>query len=61
MVKEFKRKDETVYQCELCDMGYSEIDTAESCEEYCDTHGSCSLEITRKAVYRPPIQFMPPS
>lgn len=59
MVKEFKMDDQTVYECELCDMGYGAIETAERCEEYCEKHGSCSLEITRKANYKPRLDFMP--
>jgi len=58
MVKEFKHNEVTVYQCELCDLGYGDIETAERCEAYCNTNGSCSLEITAKAVYRPRVESM---
>lgn len=58
-MKEFKNKDETIYQCEFCDMGYADPNTAERCEEHCSTHDSCSLDITRKAIYKPPVDFMP--
>jgi hypothetical protein len=58
MVDELKRKNETVYLCELCGFGYSDLDTAEKCEQYCDTHGSCSLQITQKAIYKPAVRVM---
>jgi len=58
MVSEFKRKGEAVFVCEFCGFGYSDLDTAERCEEYCDTHGSCSLDITKKAIYKPNVCVM---
>lgn len=58
MVSELERKSGTVFQCELCGFGYKDLDTAEQCEEYCDTHGSCSLEITKKAIYKPNVRVM---
>jgi hypothetical protein len=58
MVNEFERKVGTVFQCELCGFGYQDLDTAERCEEYCNTHGSCSPEITKKAIYKPNIRVM---
>jgi len=59
MVDELKRKNEIVYLCELCGFGYRDLETAEKCEQYCDTHGSCSPEITQKAIYKPAIRVMP--
>jgi len=59
MVNELMRKGETIYLCELCGFGYKDLNTAEQCEQYCDTHGSCSLEITRKAAYKPSVRVMP--
>ena len=53
MVTELERKIGTVFQCEICGFGYQDLDTAERCEEYCDIHGSCSIAITDKAIYRP--------
>ena len=58
MVNELSRKGEIVYVCELCGFGYKDVDTAERCEQYCDTRGSCSLEITQKAVYKPTVKVM---
>ena len=53
MVNELERKGKIVYQCEICGFGYKDIDTAEKCEQYCDTHGSCYAETTMRAVYNP--------
>jgi hypothetical protein len=58
MVSEVQRKGDTVYLCEFCGFGYADLETAEQCEEYCDTHGSCSLEITKKAIYKPTVRVM---
>jgi hypothetical protein len=58
MVDELKRKGETVYTCELCGFGYSDLETAERCEQYCDSHGNSSTEITQKAIYRPSVRVM---
>ncbi len=45
--------NEGVYYCPVCGYGYADRKTAEDCREYCSTHASCSLEITRKAVRKP--------
>jgi hypothetical protein len=58
MVREFKMKDRTVYQCEFCDMGYVDLNDAEGCEEYCGTHDSCSTGIAKKAIHKPSLDFM---
>jgi hypothetical protein len=58
MVNELKGKRETVYLCEICGFGYGDLDTAERCEQYCDTHGSCSLEIIQKAIHKPSVRVM---
>ncbi|MEW6035642.1 MAG: hypothetical protein AB1529_03445 [Candidatus Micrarchaeota archaeon] len=42
-----------VYVCAACGMGYADPKTALECEGFCKAHNSCSLEITKKAVYRP--------
>ena len=58
MVNELRKKGQTVYLCEACGFGYEDLDTAERCEQYCDTHGSCSLEITQKVIYKPSVRVM---
>jgi hypothetical protein len=41
------------YICDACGFGYSDAKTALQCEEFCKKHRSCSIEITKKAIYRP--------
>ena len=46
--------EKTVFLCDICGLGYSERKTAQNCEDYCRSHsGSCSAEISKKAVYTP--------
>jgi hypothetical protein len=61
MVNQMFRKGTFVYQCEFCGFAYSELETAESCEEFCGTHGTCSSEITGYAVIRPVVRVIPVS
>ena len=53
MVSEKKHDGGAIYLCDLCGLGYREQKTARRCEEWCAAHQSCSLEITRNAVYIP--------
>jgi hypothetical protein len=53
MVKAEEIAGKEVCLCEVCGFGYADHSTAEACEEYCTANNSCSLEITRKAVYKP--------
>jgi len=53
MVSEIIRRNQAIYHCEFCGFGYKDIGTAESCEQFCDSHGYSSPEILRKAIYRP--------
>lgn len=53
MVSRREHEGETIFVCDLCGFGYRDRETAESCEEYCAEHHSCSIEITEKAVYMP--------
>ncbi|MEM1540854.1 MAG: hypothetical protein QXJ07_05680 [Candidatus Bathyarchaeia archaeon] len=43
----------TVYICGVCGLGYSDWEAAKKCEEWCEKMGTCSIEITKKAVYFP--------
>jgi len=52
-VKEKKNNNQTVFICEVCGLGYMEKQTAQECEEWCKRTGTCSIEITKKAVYLP--------
>lgn len=58
MVNELERRVGTVFQCEICGYGYQDLDMAERCEEYCDTHGSYSVEITKGAIYKPNVRVL---
>lgn len=51
MVKKLEERD--VFVCEECGFGYKDKETAEECENFCRTHNSCSMEITKNAVYIP--------
>jgi hypothetical protein len=52
--------DKTVFLCDICGLGYSDKKTAQDCEDYCKAHpGSCSVEISKKAVYLPEIPSLP--
>ncbi len=49
-----------VFLCDICGLGYSEKNVAQECENYCKVHaGSCSVEITKKAVYFPDMPLLP--
>ena len=43
-----------VFVCEECGLGYADRTIAESCEAYCRSHNSCSIEITARAIYPGP-------
>jgi len=53
MVKTEMYKGETVYVCEECGFGYRERRYAKMCEDFCRTHGACSMEIAKYAVMKP--------
>jgi hypothetical protein len=53
LVKQLKLDSTVVHVRESCDLGYEDRETAERCEDFCTRTGTCSVEITRKAVYVP--------
>jgi hypothetical protein len=58
LVSEKKVEDKTVFLCDICDLGYADKKPAQDCE--CRTHhGSCSAEISAKAVYTPGAPMLP--
>jgi hypothetical protein len=61
MVNEMFKRNGIVYQCEFCGFGYAKLEFAESCEEFCGIHGTCSPELTLKAVVKPSVQIIPVS
>ncbi len=52
MVEKEEFEGQEAYRCEACGFHYSERETAERCEEFCETREGCSTEITAKAVER---------
>ena len=53
MVSKKGHEGETIYTCDACGFGYRERGTAERCEDWCTKYKSCSIEITKDAVYYP--------
>ncbi|MBI4154664.1 hypothetical protein HY498_01095 [Candidatus Woesearchaeota archaeon] len=51
MVKEIIKNNKKLYRCEECGFNYSDKKLAERCQEWCNKHHSCSLEITKHAVH----------
>ena len=50
MVKEVIIKEKKYFQCPVCSFYYKTKDFAQKCENFCNKHNSCSLEITKHAV-----------
>ena len=50
MVKELRKDDSKLYVCEACGFAYKEKKLAEKCQQWCEEHNSCNLEITKYAV-----------
>ncbi len=50
MVKRIAHEGVNYFACNICDFRYADKKTAEECENYCRTHKSCSMEITKHAV-----------
>ena len=44
------KKSVNLFVCEACGFKYKEKELAKQCEEYCNKHHMCSLEITKYAV-----------
>ncbi len=53
MTKEKVLDGQTLFLCDVCGFGYLDIETARKCEDWCRKTGTCSIEITEKAVYFP--------
>ena len=58
MVERRHSRHGIIYVCELCGFGYTDVDAAESCEEFCGLHGRYAANITARAVFRPRIQVV---
>ncbi len=50
MVNKEKINEKIYYQCEICKFYYIEKKWAEKCQEWCEKHNSCNMEITKNAV-----------
>jgi len=55
VVNEWFKKGKLIYLCELCGYGYTDLDTAELCEQHCYS-GNCSIQ--KKAIYKPKIDVL---
>jgi len=49
-VKETTKNGKTLYVCEACGFAYEEREWAEKCQEWCQEHHSCNIEIMAHAV-----------
>jgi Zn finger protein HypA/HybF involved in hydrogenase expression len=50
MVKKVIKKDKRYFMCEACNMFYETEELAQKCENFCNKHKGCSLEITKHAI-----------
>lgn len=50
MVKEVQETNQKLYLCEACGFTYKDSSKAQQCEDYCNSHQSCSRDITKHAV-----------
>lgn len=50
MVKEIKKANKRFYQCEICKFNYNYKKWAKKCQDWCEKHNSCNIEITKYAV-----------
>ena len=48
MIKKLNGKK--YYMCPVCEFYYKTEELAQKCEDFCKTHKSCSLEITKHAI-----------
>ncbi len=52
MVNKEILKDRSIFVCKVCNFHYFDENVARKCEVYCESHGSCSNEITKNSVER---------
>lgn len=50
MVQRIIKDGKTVFQCEACKFLYKKEALAKRCEDYCNEHNACSIEITKYAI-----------
>ncbi len=50
MVKQINKNNKELWICKVCNFAYKEKKLAQKCEDFCNKHHQCSLEITKYAV-----------
>lgn len=50
MVREIDKRKKKYFQCESCNFYYLNSEIAKKCEDFCNKHKSCNIEITKHAV-----------
>lgn len=52
MVREEKeiKDDKKYFVCEICGFSYEENEWAQRCQNWCEEHNSCNMEITKRSV-----------
>lgn len=50
MVTEKRKGDKIYFRCEACNMYYETREIAQKCEDFCNTHKSCNIELIKHAV-----------
>jgi len=58
MVSKLRLENGSAYICEICGYGYKGIETAENCEQHCDTQMQPSPKIRQKAIYHPRVEIL---
>ena len=39
-----------IYVCEACNFAYKEKELADKCENFCEKHKSCNIELTKHSI-----------
>ena len=50
MVKEMEVNKRALYVCEACGFAYEQKEWAQKCQEWCEEHNSCNLDIIKHGV-----------
>ncbi len=50
MVEEVKDKEKTLHICEACGFAYERKEWPEKCQNWCQEHQTCNIEITAHAI-----------
>ena len=50
MVKRINKGRKQYFMCEACQFAYAAGSLAQKCENWCNKHHSCNIEITKNAV-----------